>query len=99
MLISARSRRVEWKEEVTVIFQIISIAGAVLILTAFGANQLDRMKRETIAYQLLNFIGGVCLCITAVHTMQYGFIMLEGTWSVLSLIGLVKVMRTKEAAS
>ena len=69
--------------------------GAVLILLSFGANQLEKMERESLAYQLLNFVGGICLCATALHTWQYGFILLEGTWSLLSLFGLVKVLRRR----
>lgn len=74
-------------------FQLLSLAGAVLILGAFAAQQSGRMKSETVPYQALNFAGGLCLCVAAVAALQYGFILLEGSWTVLSAWGLWKLRR------
>ena len=76
------------------IFQIISLVGAVLILYAFASQQLGRLAAETRTYQILNLIGGFCLCIAAIAARQYGFILLEGTWTVASAYGTWKVMIT-----
>jgi NADH:ubiquinone oxidoreductase subunit 6 (subunit J) len=73
------------------IFQIISLVGAVLVLSAFSAQQLGRLTAETKTYQILNLIGGFCLTVAAVATRNYGFILLEGTWTVASGYGLWKV--------
>jgi len=75
------------------IYQVISLIGAVLILSAFAAAQMRRLKHESVAYQALNFAGGVCLCIAAVAALQYGFILLEGSWAILSAHGLWRVIR------
>jgi hypothetical protein len=72
-------------------YQLISIVGAVVILSAYGAQQMKKLHAESVAYQLMNFIGGTCLCIAAVAAQQYGFIILEGTWAVLSAWGLWRV--------
>lgn len=73
------------------IFQIISLVGAILVLVAFAAQQLGRLAAGTTTYQILNLIGGFCLCVAAVATQNYGFILLEGTWTVASAYGLWKV--------
>jgi NADH:ubiquinone oxidoreductase subunit 6 (subunit J) len=75
------------------IYQVISLIGAVLILSAFAAAQMRKLKHESVAYQALNFAGGVCLCIAAVAALQYGFILLEGSWAILSAHGLWRVIR------
>jgi hypothetical protein len=75
------------------VYQVVSIVGALLILTAYAAQHFKRMNAESISYQLLNLTGGVCLCAAAIASRQYGFIMLEGTWSVLSGLGLLRVIR------
>jgi len=75
------------------LFQIIQLVGAVLILGAFAAQQSKRLESETVVYQLLNCLGGFCLCTAAVAEVQYGFILLEGAWTILSAAGLVRVMR------
>ena len=75
------------------IFQIVSIVGAILILAAFTAQQVKLLEAETKTYQILNLIGGLCLAVTAVSMRQYGFIMLEGSWTVVSAWGLWRVVR------
>jgi hypothetical protein len=75
------------------VWQFVSITGAVLILIAYTAHQLKKMNAHTVLYQMLNLLGGVCLFSTALVERQYGFILMEGAWSVLSLVGLVKVLR------
>jgi hypothetical protein len=72
------------------VYQIISIIGAVVILAAYALQHAKKVHAETAAYLALNLIGGVLLCVTAVANRQYGFIMLEGSWAVLSAWGLVR---------
>lgn len=73
--------------------QIVSLIGAVLILMPFAGSQLGRMKTTSLAYQLLNLIGSGALTAVAVLERQYGFILLEGTWAVMSLVGLTRVFQ------
>lgn len=75
------------------LMQAISICGAILILSAFGAQQLKRIHAETIVYQLLNLLGGACLTVAAVAGRQYGFILLEGSWTIMSAAGLWRVRK------
>ena len=77
------------------VYQLISLIGAILILFAFAAVQMRRMESQSVSYQSLNLAGGVCLCIAAVASMQYGFILLEGCWTVVSVYGLWRVMRNE----
>ncbi|HVR40405.1 MAG TPA: hypothetical protein VMU84_15015 [Thermoanaerobaculia bacterium] len=75
------------------LFQIIQLAGAVLILGAFAAQQSKRLIAESVMYQLLNLGGGALLCVAAIAEVQYGFILLEGSWTILSGVGLWRVMK------
>jgi hypothetical protein len=72
--------------------QAISIAGAVLILVPFAASQFGKLTTESLAYQLMNLVGSAALTAVAALESQYGFILLEGTWAVVSAAGLARVM-------
>jgi len=72
--------------------QVISIAGAVMVLIAYAAHQMERMPVETYTYQLLNLVGGAMLVAAAITTRQAGLILMEGAWVVISAYGLVKLV-------
>jgi hypothetical protein len=71
--------------------QLIGLVGAVLILFPFAASQLGRLRTQTWTYQLSNFLGAGMLTAVAVLERQYGFILLEGVWAFMSVVGLVRL--------
>ena len=73
--------------------QTVQFAGAILILVAFVLGQFRVLKLESPAYLWLNFVGSVVLTVDAWHGQQWGFVLLEGVWSVVSLWGLAAKAR------
>lgn len=70
--------------------QLASIAGALLILAAYAAHQAGRMSRANVAYHAINAVGGALLLAAAVATFQVGFILLEGAWTIISVVALIR---------
>jgi len=69
-----------------------------MVLTAYGAHQIERLRKDTFTYQLLNLCGGALLVWAAMTTKQAGLILMEGAWTVLSAYGLVKLMTQSRGA-
>lgn len=77
--------------------QAFSLVGAVVILAAYGAQSFKLLAAGGRLYLWANFVGGVLLCIAAVKLKQFGFIILEGVWALISLIGLIRVWQNSGA--
>ena len=73
-----------------VFVQILSIVGAGLILLGFFCLQRGWWKSHERLYLWVNIIGALLLTVVAVHDRQAGFIVLEVTWTLVSLWGLVR---------
>ncbi len=75
--------------------QAVSMLGALLILLPFAASQLGKLTVRSLAYQLMNLIGSGLLAFVAVVEHQYGFILLETAWALVSAVGLARIWQER----
>ena len=78
--------------------QAISVLGALAILLAYAANQFRLLGPSNFSYALLNFVGSLVLAVIAVIEVQWGFILLEGVWALVSLWGIITILRGSGSA-
>jgi hypothetical protein len=71
----------------------ISVLGALAILGAYAASQFGFVDPSRLSYQVANFLGSAVLTVVAVIAWQPGFILLEGTWALVSLWGIASILR------
>ena len=72
---------------------LISSIGVSLILVAFLLSIFKLLSIESKWYFLLNIIGGAFACYGSVLLDSLPFTILEGTWSIVALIGLLKSIK------
>jgi hypothetical protein len=72
-----------------VLGQVVQVAGALLILVAFGALQLRKLRAEQVSYLLLNLAGSGTLAVLALIQRQWGFVLLEGVWAIVSAASFI----------
>lgn len=67
-----------------------SLFGAVLLLLAYGGQQLRFLRSDAPPYHLLNLTGSALLLGRALSERSYGFVLLEGFWLLVSVVGLLR---------
>ena len=72
---------------------LIEVAGAVMILAAFGLNQFAGLDRHGAPYLALNLVGAAILAVLAARHGQWGFLLLQGVWALVALWGLAGLVR------
>jgi hypothetical protein len=70
--------------------QVVQVVGALLILAAFAAAQFGKLDVESKSYLWLNLVGSLILAVLALNEEQWGFLLLEGVWAIVSAYSLVR---------
>lgn len=68
--------------------QLFQIIGALLVLAGFSLAQFRVLDQRSLTYLLLNLIGSAILAVLAFIGRQWGFLLLEGVWAIVSLWGI-----------
>lgn len=68
--------------------QVVQVIGAILILVGYVLVQSNRWSPHSRANLAVNFLGSASLAVLALLGRQWGFLLLEGVWAVVSANGL-----------
>ena len=83
--------------EISLGTQILSSLGAALILVAYVGHQVKWMDARKPAYNVLNAAGAAILAWIALRPLQVGFAVMEITWTAVSVVALVRAMRSPQS--
>ena len=72
--------------------QLIQVGGALLILAAFTAAHLGRVDPHARSYLVLNLAGSTVLAYDALHGSEWGFLLLEAVWALVSAWSLYRAL-------
>lgn len=75
----------------------MQLAAAVLVLGAFCANQWWGLRTDSVVFLALNMVGTCVLAVLAGISRDYGFLLLEGVWALVSAAGLSRALRPRRA--
>lgn len=94
-----RSAKTTLSRRGRVVSQFIQIVGSLLVLAGFALSQRGVLDQKSLRYLILNLVGSAVLTVEAVLEQQWGFLLLEGVWAIVSAFSLVGVLRARNPAS
>lgn len=74
---------------------IIGAIGVWLTLFAYFLNTIGAFKKDKKLFFVLNIFGAALACYASFLIDYWPFVVLEGTWTLISIYGLLKVMRVR----
>ena len=74
---------------------IIGTVGVGLILLAYFANIFSFIPKDGKLFFLLNILGAALACYASYIINYWPFVILEGTWVLVSLAGFIRLINKK----
>ena len=81
---------------ISVIFDIVGMAGTFLVVGAFFLLQLEKVNPTGIAYNSMNLSGAILLLISLCYNFNLASFVIELFWIAASLIGLYKYFKASK---
>ncbi|MDO5978241.1 CBU_0592 family membrane protein [Flavivirga spongiicola] len=78
------------------IFEIIGWTGAVSYLLSYFLLSFNKLKPNSISYQLMNVIGGFCLVVSAYSTRDNPNLVTNFVWMCIGLIALFSIIMKRK---
>jgi len=73
--------------------QAVQLAGAIIVLGAFIANQRFGLSSDSAKFLLANADGTSVLAVVAGVNGDLGFLLLAGVWAIVSFLSLARLLR------
>ena len=78
---------------------VIQVGGSLLILAAFVLAQVRVLDVKSRVYLVFNTVGSAVLAVNAFLGEQWGFLLLEFVWAMVSAWGIIQLLRGRDVPS
>ena len=67
--------------------------GSIEVIAAYGLNSYQKIKSDSLLFQLLNLTGGIFLIINTVYYCAYPSAFINVVWVIIASIAIVQFYR------
>lgn len=77
------------------LIDILGWIGSVEVIAAYGLNSYQKIKSDSLAFQLLNLTGAIFLIINSIYKEAYPFTFINTVWCIIAIIAIVGIVKKK----
>ena len=81
------------------VLQIVGLLGPLFLLGAYALLSSGRLRAISPAYQVMNLLGAAVMVWVGIVTNVWSVWVLNGVWSLIAVLGLLRIMRQRSAAT
>ncbi len=74
---------------------IIGFIGVTILLVAYFLNLTTKIANDSLLYLVMNFVGAGTACFASILMNYLPFIILEGSWTLVSAFGILKYINNR----
>lgn len=82
--------------DLKLIIDVIGWIGSIEVIAAYGLNSYQKIKSDSIYFQLLNLTGGVFLILNTMYYCAYPSAFINVVWVIIASIAIARMyLKTK----
>lgn len=77
------------------LINVLGWIGSIEVVVAYALNSSQKIKSDSITFQVLNFTGAIFLIINSIYKEAYPFTFINTVWAVIAIVAIVGIIRKK----
>ena len=69
---------------------------SLLVIGAYGLNSYQKIKSDSLIFQLMNLAGGILLIINSVYKEAYPFTFINTVWVLIAIPAIFRIVSKKQ---
>jgi hypothetical protein len=70
--------------------------GSLLVIGSYGLNSYQKIKSDSLIFQLMNLAGGILLIINSMYKEAYPFTFINTVWVLIAILAIFRIVSKKQ---
>ncbi len=79
-----------------IVISTLGWVGSLLVIGAYGLNSYQKIKSDSLIFQVMNLAGGILLIINSVFKEAYPFTFINTVWVLIAIPAIFRIARSKQ---
>ena len=79
-----------------ILISMLGWIGSLLVIGAYGLNSYQKIKSDSLIFQLMNLVGGILLIINSMYKEAYPFTFINTVWVLIAILAIFRIVSKKQ---